>query len=289
MEYRLAWLIDRYRDWLEKKIAAGQREKRTLDYYSQLHAKFLAHVGNVKLDSLRAYDLMTWSSRWHRIQAVQRLFNWAVDADLYPRNPFRKVEKPPAGERRRIFQRREQLVVLRHGNSSFRTFLIFLRESMARPQEGRALTWPDLQTLSSGEECFVLEQFKGKRRRKDQTSVRIIPVSARLSRLLARLRSRAKNPAGHILLNTRGKPWSTNATRCAMRALRRKAGIGLDRRGENIVCYTCRHTSATRATAAGLRDKILAELLGHVSPRTTARYQHLDVEDLLAAFHRHMG
>jgi integrase/recombinase XerD len=66
-----------------------------------------------------------------------------------------------------------------------------------------------------------------------------------------------------------------------MRRLRRRIDLA-----DDVVPYTLRHTAATRATVAGVRDKLLAELLGHTSTRTTARYQHPNVEDLCAAAER---
>jgi site-specific recombinase XerD len=47
-----------------------------------------------------------------------------------------------------------------------------------------------------------------------------------------------------------------------------------------------RHTGATAAVRAGIRDFALAELLGHASTRTTARYVHLQPDDLRGLFDR---
>ena len=75
----------------------------------------------------------------------------------------------------------------------------------------------------------------------------------------------------------------------ALVALREKLGLGPDENGENIVAYTMRHTSATRATACGVRDKLLAELMGQTNTATTQRYQHLQAEHLADAIRRVNG
>src|SRR5690606_9127555 len=88
---------------------------------------------------------------------------------------------------------------------------------------------------------------------------------------------------GLVCRNTRGEGWTNNALRLAVRRL--CVSVGLDGADglERITAYTIRHTAATAATAAGVRDRVLADLLGHTQTRTTARYQHLTVDHLRAA------
>ena len=128
---------------------------------------------------------------------------------------------------------------------------------------------------------FVLKDFKAKKRQKNKTAVRMIPLDDRMLRLLNRIaRKRKPTPEGFVFLNRNGKPWTGNAVRCQMRKLRKKLGFAPDENGEQVVAYTMRHTSATRATANGVKDKVLAELMGHTNTRTTQRYQHLQAQHL---------
>jgi site-specific recombinase XerD len=60
-----------------------------------------------------------------------------------------------------------------------------------------------------------------------------------------------------------------------MRRLRVKAGIGPDENGEMIVMYTNRHTFGTGASANGVVDRKLADLMGHTDTKTTQKYIHL--------------
>ena len=48
--------------------------------------------------------------------------------------------------------------------------------------------------------------------------------------------------------------------------------------------HRLRHTYATELAAAGIDLMVLRELMGHVSPETTAKYVHLTVESLAAEF-----
>jgi integrase len=60
--------------------------------------------------------------------------------------------------------------------------------------------------------------------------------------------------------------------------VRRKTGLGQDAR-----VYDLRHSVASIGAAEGLSLPVIGKLLGHASPRTTARYVHLDGETLREA------
>lgn len=282
-------LIGSFLCWASNNLAPG-----TIREYRRHFDRFVAHNGNLQVSELRAHHVMLWGKTWHQIQAMQRLMNWACDqAELCDRNPFKKIKRPPIGERRRILQRPELLRLMRRSCRAFRDFLFGMRESLARPQEIRALCWEYLQwpgeagtlraALLAGQAVFVLDRYKAKDRRNDPNTPRIILVRPRLGRLLVRLLDGRGSIAGPVFLNCEGQPWSRNALRLQMRRLRRQTGLQRDHRGEHVVCYTLRHTMATAASASGVKDRILAELMGHTSTRTTARYQHLDVLHLATA------
>jgi len=276
----LGELADRYGEWLEREVAAGHLEPATQGYYRHYLQRFLDAVGGRRPAlGLVPHDLEMFKTSWHSVQTVQRLYNWGVDMGLVEKNPFARIKKPELGERERVLTPTETVHLLRAADRQFRQFLLAMRHTIARPQEIRALRWKHL--TYDPVPVFILKEFKGKNRRKDKTAVRIIPLDGRMLRLLNRIaRKRKPTPEGFIFLNRNGKPWTGNAVRCRMRRLRKKLGLGPDENGENIVAYTMRHTSATRATANGVRDKVLAELMGHTNTRTTQRYQHLQANHL---------
>lgn len=278
---RLGDLRRRFLDWQAREVAAGRARPRTLAYYRDQLEPFVRHAGA----ALAVAELVPWhleecKTGWHSVQAVQRLFNWGTRMGLVGFNPFAQVERPPPGRRRRVLDRGELARLLRCCPRPFRRFLIALRRTMARPQELRSLVWGQLE--ASGR-AFVLDDFKGKRRRRDGVELRVIALDGYTSRLLLRLR-RGAGPAAPVFVNRRGQAWTSNALRLAMRRARRRAG--LDAGGELVVCYTLRHSGATEATAAGVGDRQLADLLGHASTRTTARYQHLRIGHLVEAIDR---
>lgn len=267
---------------LERETAGGRCSEATIRYYRTQLGRFVAAVGPERpVSSIVALDLERVKTNWHSVQAPQRLFNWAADVGLVVKSPFKKVAKPEAGSRKRVLARAQLVRLLRRARRAFREFLLAMRGSIARPQEIRAVCW---SMLSPDGACFVLTEFKGKNRRRDKDAVRVICLDARVRRLLARLRRRRNpGPDDFVFLNSRGLPWTNNGIRSAMRRLRKKADLVAGDGMEAVVAYTLRHTAATAATANGVRDRMLADLMGHTSTKTTARYQHLQPADLVAA------
>ncbi|MBL8792424.1 MAG: tyrosine-type recombinase/integrase [Planctomycetia bacterium] len=283
-------LADKYGEWMQREVEADRMKPRTLDYYQEHIQKFIDAIGGHRPASgVLPHEAEMFKTTWHSLQTVHRLFNWGVTMGLLSQNPVRSVKLPELGQRQRILTPKETAQFFRAADLDFRLFLIAMRQTIARPQEVRALQWKHL-TIEPVP-AFVLRDFKAKNRRKDRkTAVRIIPLDDRMQRLLSRLaRKRRPSPDDHVFLNRNGDPWTSNAVRCRMRRLREKLGLGADENGENIVSYTMRHTSATRATARGVRDKLLAELMGQTNTATTQRYQHLQAEHLADAIRRANG
>lgn len=277
-------LVSLYERWAEAQVKIGVMARGTFFYYRLHFAAFCQLHGAKPVVELKPIDLMLWGTYWHRVQAIKRLFKWGLEAGIVPVNPVAHVPKPPPGQRNRVLSPIEQCRALRGANREFRGFLQALRGSIARPLEIRDLVWPQLVRTASGILYICQAEFKGRRRRKNPHAKRVIPVSARLGRLLVRLRRRRPESRGHVFLNTAGQAWTGNAVRIAMAELRGRVGLAAGDDDEHVVCYTWRHTAATAATARGLRDRVLAELMGHTSTRTTARYQHLSADQVLVAY-----
>ena len=285
-------VVKRFLDWASKALATG-----TVAAYSHQLKKFVKACGRKEATALRPADLTAWGKSWHEFQSVIRCFAWAThEAKLIKTNPFHGVKLPPRDERKRILSPAAMTQMLRSSSPPGREFLIALRETYARPQEIRAACWEDLQSedaavpleeaLENGTALIVLREYKARKRRKESNKPRILLVSKRLGRLLLRIANRIQVQQGCIFLNSKGVAWTNNGVRCLLRRLRDRLGIKPDRHGETVVAYTFRHSMATLASSKGIRDRTLADLLGHTETRTTARYQHLDVIHLREALER---
>lgn len=289
---RLAASVARFLDWATVNLAP-----RSVAVYRLYLHRFISWAGDVPLSTLSPAMVTTWSRKFHPVQAVQRLCAWCHKEERsIPVNPLERMRKIATGKRMRVLRDAEAAELLRGADRHFRPILIALRESFARPQEVRAFRSidirqaggiaADVEAVREGRAFFQLDRGKGFDRRADQSAERIIPISPRLGRLILRTLNRGVITGAALFRNSRGEPWTANAIRCRLRRLRARIGMTADSRGENVVAYSFRHTGATAAARAGLRDFTLAAVLGHASTRTTARYVHLQAADVLDGMKR---
>lgn len=282
-----------FRDLVElfDKFNLTNRKPRTADFYRDHLAKFVKIYGDLDAQDLRPHHCLVFKPTWHLVLCLQRLYRWAVEEqELLPTNPIARLKRPRLGARRRVLAPIELARLLRGARADFRLFLIMGRESAARPQELRELDWEDLRwqgsfhdleaALKAGQAHFLLAEFKGRSRRSELTSPRIIPVSPRLGRLLWR-QLRGRPFAGRILLTAAGQVWNRNSLRMRLRRLLGRVNIPQVSHGERIVCYTLRHSAATSLASRGLQTSVLQTFLGHNSIKTTQRYVHLHERHLL--------
>jgi integrase len=266
--------------------AAANRSPGTVAGYRHYLKRFESWSKDIEVMAISPAMVETWSSKWHAVQAVQRLCNWLHrEARLIKTNPLIGMKRPPAGMRRRVLNGSESAAMLRGAPRSLRHLLVALRETIGRPIEIREATFEAIRSagdraftirdLVAGECLLLVDGGKGFNRRKDNDEIRIIPISPRLGRLIARLYLRSDVGRGTIFRDEQGRQWTGRKLRESMRTLRRRAKLDPDWRGERVVAYTLRHTSATGAVAAGVRDAMLSAIMGHTTPRMTRRYIHL--------------
>lgn len=96
------------------------------------------------------------------------------------------------------------------------------------------------------------------------------PGVHRLVELYLRMRARCTPDTLTFLVNSCGRPWTTQS----IRALVRQAGVraGLQRR---VTPHMFRHSAATQLLEAGVDIRFVQRLLGHSSIATTQRYTHV--------------
>lgn len=276
-------LIDSFTTHVKLLVRAGLNAPATLGWYESQFAH-LAALDGFPADALRTNHLAAIALTNAFVRVLKRLYKWGADEDLVPKDPFAKLTVPPCGQRERVLSRSELRRLYAASTRAFRRLLFVQLHTIARPGEIRQLTWAQIDW---GKRVIVLVKFKGKLKRRDQLKARLIPLPLNVLRLLRNLHRKSKDPtpAGRVFISERGgRPWKPNGVRCAMRSARRRAG--LDGGGEQVVCYSLRHTSATEAARGGENLKLLAEMMGHANTKTTERYVHLASEDLVGGIDR---
>jgi integrase len=264
-------------------VRAGITEAATLGWYeSQL--RHLEPLGDFPADALRTHHLAAIDFTNAFVRALKRLYKWAAEEDLVPKDPFAKLTIPPCGKRERVLTRGELAKLYLVSYRAFRRLLFCQIHTIARPGEIRNLTWGQIDWANR---VIVLEKFKGKAKRRDKLRARAIPLDWKVLRMLRNLfrKSPDQTPTGRVFRSPRyNEPWTANGVRCAMRVARKRAG--LNGGGERVVCYTLRHTGATNAIREGVELKHVAEVMGHARTSTTERYVHLNTADVVSAIDR---
>ena len=279
----VAHLIDSFNAHYVIRVKTGQTSQATASWYKTALDKLQA-VGQFPADSLRAHHLVAVEFSNHFVRALKALYKFAVEEELVPKDPFRKLATPPCGQRERTLTRAEMVRLYRAARPPFRRFVFVMAHTLGRPGEVRQLRWRDVRLA---DRCLVLTKFKAKDKRKDGVKVRTIPLDMVTGRMLQTwFDRRSPKPDDFVFTGRHGKAYTSNALRCAMRQVRKRAGLDGEGEGERVVCYTLRHTGATNATRLGIKDRVLADIMGHTTTRTTARYQHLDATDLVDAIDR---
>jgi integrase/recombinase XerD len=280
--FRVRDLTRSYLAHLAVRAKLGQTAPATVSWYKWQLVKLDAAAGEMSAADLRAHHLVAVEFSNHFVRALRALYRWGADEEqqLIPKDPFKKLKPPPCGERQRILSRSELVRLYLGARRPFRSFLFVLARTIARPGEIRALLWGD---INWDRRLITLKKFKGRNRRRDGVKVRTIPLDRVTLRLLRNKYRRRGAPAADspVWLDRDGGPLTANALRCRMRGARRRAGLDQDGGGERVVCYTLRHTGATTASRAGVRGKMLSDIMGHTNSKTTDRYQHLAGDDLV--------
>lgn len=283
-DMRVTTLIDKFLAFIRVQVVTGETEPATELFYTFQLAKLRKLAGDRDARQLEAGDLLGLDWTNHIVRAMKRLYRWAEEERLVERNPFKKIKTPPTGQRERVLSAREVVLLYRHASRKFARFLFAQLHTIARPGELRTLTW---SMVDLDARVLRLSRFKGKKRRRDKLGVRLIPLDAPLTAWLIRERFRRRPAPGDFVFSSpKGKCWTTNSLRCAMRAARRRAGLSEDHAGESVVCYTMRHTGATEAVRNGIVDTELADIMGHTSIGMTRRYLHRTAADLVGIVDR---
>ena len=134
---------------------------------------------------------------------------------------------------------------------------------------------------------LILEDWDWKNRtlrlrQTKQRRERLVPIPSSVNRALAEYLSRGRPRTSSRALFVRhhlpyGSPLAAHHVRGAMRRAFARSAIRPDK------VHLLRHTLATRLHAQGIGLKAVADLLGHQSLDTTARYARVDIEQLRQA------
>lgn len=246
--------------WLE-------RVTRTIESFDAAHPSIFAL--NVTPPVL--YQWIDGSANYRRTEyaGIRQCLTWAFANKLIAEDPLIALEMP-------AMQSRESLLTLSDHRklcrASDRVFKPLMRMSWlvgSRPGELRLLKWEHIAEDFSRAVIQKHKTVKKKRR------PRVIYFPPRAQVLLRRLHRDGKQTE-FVYINSRGKPWTSNAIVQRMSQLSEDTGI-------KAVAYEYRHAWITRALESGLSVAVVAELTGTSMSMVSRVYSKLGKKDDLLA------
>jgi integrase/recombinase XerD len=261
---------------------------KTVHLYVNCVARFAQHFGKSPTQlgekELRTYLLyllherkVAWGTYTQALAALRFLYRWVLE-----RGDIVQDIRAPRPERRLpvvlSFEEVHQFFAA-IPSFKYRTLLMFAYAAGLRISEAASVRVADIDS-----QRMVIRVVQGKRK-KDRYTV-LSPL------LLQMLRHYwwAARPKDY-LFPSRGKSGVVRSSSVQHACVEARAAAGLSK---EVTPHTLRHSFATHLLEAGTDLRIIQELLGHASPRTTALYTHVSTKlisqiqsplDLLVASH----
>jgi integrase len=209
------------------------------------------------------------------ITMVAKLFALAIRWQMRADNPAKGVERNVEHKRKRYLTPAEQVRLLdafeAHPDQQAANIFRLCLLTGCRSGEAMAMRWDDVE-LARG------IWTKPGSTTKQKTS-HIVPLSAPIKQLLARLRQETSSP---WVFPADSKPGHRVTVQKSWLAICKSARIA------GLRIHDLRHSFASLAVNQGASLPLIGALLGHASPTTTARYAHL-FDDPQRAAVEHIG
>jgi integrase len=273
-------VVDLYLRHCRVRHVHTQRAGEQVEHYLGLFVRQHGHLPVIQLRPFHLTDFVCANPEWkapgtRRFVAakVKAVFGWAVEEERVRRNPFRSVQFPES-ERKPEMTDDLWLQLCRLASKPFEQALRFLRYTGCREGELCPALVTDVDAASG---LWVVDRHKGRKHTKRAKVVELVPDAVELLRQVARPATgkpchcpRAKftehQTNGHLLLNTRDRPWTPNTLQVTLIRLRDKVDFP-----RNVTLHSIRHRYATAGIAAGATTELVAKNLGH-DPATCSKY-----------------
>ncbi|HOW73061.1 MAG TPA: tyrosine-type recombinase/integrase [Phycisphaerae bacterium] len=259
--------------------------------------RFLSEVGK-PATAMTFPELMTfhvWLNKEHKrnggsfsaayrsthVTAVKGLYRWLYAEGAIATDPGRRLRLPRLGRQisRNVLsfqETRRLLATPGHTTQGMRDRIVLRLLALSGPRVSELAGLDVGDVVMSGRE-LTIRKGKGAKDRLiffDRWTARY------LARYLAHCRPKLVEPGEKALLvddsRLRLRP---HQLRRIVRQHARRAGIA-----RPITCHSLRHTFCTNLLRAGANLKSIAELAGHASMDTTAKYTRVDISDLASVY-----
>lgn len=270
-------VVTRFLEHCEGRVARGELTHDTASQYTRRLGSFAESAGDVAADHLKSQHVAVWldshpawgsTTRAGCITAVKVAFNWARRYGLLEASPVEHMAKPRA-RRSDVLPDQATLAAALAAcvSRDFALFIRVLHETGCRRSEAMRVEAKDIDfTRSLWHRPGKSTHATGRER-----IVHLTPG------LLLELREQAERfPAGPLLRNTQGRPWTESALNCQIRRLRARFKLRTKKALPPFTFRSLRHLFATDALSRGVPIATVAELLGHSGTKMIEQtYSHL--------------
>jgi len=238
-----------------------------------MHRKIGESVGRSgKPRRARANRILTVASKMFSMSLIPRAGEALPWRNAVLGNPCRGIERYPEEGRERFFSPEELAAIgdaLDHYPGVAADCVRLIMMTGCRPAEALQARWSEFEA----EPGFWIKPSSHTKQRK----VHKLPLNEQATKLIEWLRKKQRHKGEWVFPGD--KPGEHLAALWHVwHFVRKQAGLEKSAR-----IYDLRHSHASIGAAAGLSLPVIGRLLGHASPRTTARYVHLDDRSLREA------
>ncbi len=271
-DMRLEELAHRYLESVEQDLS--QATYATRRYSILAFVEFVGPTMVSQVTRLKVMDFYAWARKHHGrgpnggnhyMRDVRTMFRWGAENEVCD-NPvlnFPKIHHTPPSTKR--LSDEDMVALLRRlpaGN--FKDMVVFGLLTGLRPFEIRLLNQTHVVRTPDGHAHLCIEQHKTAKMTSDPVP-RTVPLSTEALAIIDR-QVKQHPRAEYIFLTDRGTPFTKDTLSQRMERWCDRAKI--KRRSP----YSLRHTFASRQADSGTNIVSLAQLMGHTSTKTTARY-----------------
>jgi site-specific recombinase XerD len=269
-DYDNLYIIERFKNWMQQK----RYSKNTIETYSSLLKIFFRFYKNTDIREIGEKEVIRFnksyilknkfsSSTQNQFTSAIKLFyskyqNKFLDLENLER-PKKAIHLPVVLDTEEI-----KCILQSFKNIKHKALISLIYSAGLRIGEALRL---EIKDIDSNRMMLYIRQSKGQ---KD----RYIPLSPVLLNLL-RDYFKAFRPKKYLFEGPNQKQYTASSARAILKASVKRCNIK-----KPVTLHTLRHSYATHLLESGTDIRLIQELLGHNSPKTTMIYTHVSTNSL---------
>ncbi len=267
---KLDKIINAFGKWMKQK----RYSNNTVNSYISLIKLFFRSVKHKNINEITEKDIIRFNQSYilknNYSISTQNQFTNAIKL-FYQKYENRKLDidniERPRKERKLpdVFSKEEVKAIINNiTNIKHKTLISLIYSAGLRIGEALNL---ELTDLDSKRKMLHIRSAKGK---KD----RFIPLSPKILQMIINY-YRQYRPKKYLFEGQNGRQYTATSARMILKKAMKRAGIN-----KPATLHTLRHSYATHLLENGTDIRLIQELLGHNSPKTTMIYTHVSTSNL---------